>query len=305
MKNIILFLTIIAIIESNYAQTPEFETTFYFEDAVGNKDSVVVGYDPSVPGYTSGKPNGFDPQFGEIPKQEPFDTILDVRIDPSRHGWEPLFFYKRMIGFCEKLLPSKACYGGTSGGFVISNKYPPLKISYSQKAFGIPNNSGSFMTNNKFFDLVGPQALESWNYFCLSDTGEHTIDFSDSAYVTEYWPLKKGNVPMKGDYLAYLPQINFYIGGGECLFHTSTTDQKIKALQAYPVPTQDILIIELPEKRNFVDENIVIYDLLGRAQKVLTTQADDQILQLDVNQYDPGYYFGIIANEYLFKFIKN
>lgn len=299
------FLTIIAIIESNYAQTPEFETTFYFEDAVGNKDSVVVGYDPSVPGYTSGKPNGFDPQFGEIPKQEPFDTILDVRIDPSRHGWEPLFFYKRMIGFCEKLLPAQTCYGGTAGAFVISNKYPPLKISYSQKAFGIPNHTGSFMTITWFFDAVGDQALESWNYFCLSDTGEHTIDFSDSAYVNGVWPLKKGDVPMKGDYLASLPQINFYIGGGECLFHTGTKEVKLKTLQAYPVPTQDLLNINLPDKNKITNHNIVIYDLLGRAQKVLTTQVDDQTLQLDVSHFDPGYYFGIISNDYLFKFIKN
>ncbi len=51
---------------------PYFETTIWVEDAIGNRDSVVVGFDPNAT-------DEVDTTFGEIPNDSAFDSILDVR----------------------------------------------------------------------------------------------------------------------------------------------------------------------------------------------------------------------------------
>ena len=90
------------------------------------------------------------------------------------------------------------------------------------------------MTHNGFYDAVGPQALDYSNYFCLSDINEHTIDFGDSSYVNGFWGLFKKNVPMIGGALDKLPQLNFYMGPGECLFHTATIEHNVPMLRFNP-----------------------------------------------------------------------
>ena len=55
-------------------QTPAFIMPFWFEDAVGNKDTIWVGADNNA---TSG--NNFDMQFGEVPIYSPFDSVFEVR----------------------------------------------------------------------------------------------------------------------------------------------------------------------------------------------------------------------------------
>ncbi|MCB0375492.1 MAG: hypothetical protein KDD04_06205, partial [Sinomicrobium sp.] len=53
-------------------QTAQFETTLYFEDAVGNRDSVIVGYDTLAT-------HDIDPEFGEQELVSPFDSVFEVR----------------------------------------------------------------------------------------------------------------------------------------------------------------------------------------------------------------------------------
>lgn len=306
MKTLIYLILFVVLYQNAQSQTPQFETTFYFEDAVGNKDSVVVGYDPSVPGYTGGFLNGFSPQFVEKPKQEPFDTILDVRIDPDGYGWEPLFFYKRMIGFCEKW-PLGTCYGGSTGAFIISNKYKPLKISYSQKAFGLTNNSGSLMTTSKGYDLIGPFIVKYYEYFCLSDTGEHIIDFGDSIYYKTGSQLLKENVPMKGDFLATLPQSNFYIGPGECLFHTATIEHYAPNLKikVYPNPGEGDIHIGIIDDSNQLKESasIVISDILGRVIQRHEVKGNVDEIILPSGSLSPGCY--IVSLIYKSQLVKS
>ena len=304
MKNLMIIIVLLTCYQQfvNAQKVPEFETTFYFEDAKGNRDSVIIGYDPSVPEYIGGI-NGLTPQFGEQPLQEPFDTILDVRVDPEGNaGGDPFGWFKRMIGFCEKFPPG-VCYGGTVGGFVISNKYPPLKISYSQKAFGTPNLGGSFLTHDKFYDLIGASALPYNHYFCLSDTGEHIIDFSDSSYVNGYWGLFKQNVPMKGGDVANLAQINFYLLVGDCLYHTATSEVKSALLKAYPVPATDRIVIELPEELLFSYKELAVSDVVGRTSMLKLIEEADTTIGLDISSLSPGFYFGRI-DKYVFKFVK-
>lgn len=49
-----------------------FETTFYFEDAVRNMDSIRVGHDTAA-NYS------YNPEFGESFLNTPFDSVFEVR----------------------------------------------------------------------------------------------------------------------------------------------------------------------------------------------------------------------------------
>ncbi|MCC6689390.1 MAG: T9SS type A sorting domain-containing protein, partial [Saprospiraceae bacterium] len=173
----------------------------------------------------------------------------------------------------------------------------------SQKAFGTPNLGGSFLTHDKFYDLIGASALPYNHYFCLSDTGEHIIDFSDSSYVNGYWGLFKQNVPMKGGDVANLAQINFYLLVGDCLYHTATSEVKSALLKAYPVPATDRIVIELPEELLFSYKELAVSDVVGRTSMLKLIEEADTTIGLDISSLSPGFYFGRI-DRFVLKFVK-
>ncbi|MCF8239236.1 MAG: hypothetical protein K9I85_13830 [Saprospiraceae bacterium] len=74
MKHCILFLIVWPCVASPiFAQkVAMFETTFYFEDAVRNMDSIRVGHDTAA-NYS------YNPEFGESFLNTPFDSVFEVR----------------------------------------------------------------------------------------------------------------------------------------------------------------------------------------------------------------------------------
>lgn len=56
----------------NGQPTAMFEATIWFEDAAGNRDSIVVGYDTLAT-------EDIDPAFGEAEITSPFDSVFEVR----------------------------------------------------------------------------------------------------------------------------------------------------------------------------------------------------------------------------------
>jgi hypothetical protein len=84
MNRIILFLTL-ALAAGAHAQE-EFSFQLYFEDAMGNKDTVTIGYDPAAT-------DSIDPQFGEVNIiSQPWGNSLDVRIGDKTYEGPPWNF---------------------------------------------------------------------------------------------------------------------------------------------------------------------------------------------------------------------
>lgn len=75
MKTIYIFLLGMFLGFGSLAQqTPEFEFQLYFEDALGNRDTVTIGYDPAAT-------DGIDADFGEENiLNQPWSEGLDARI---------------------------------------------------------------------------------------------------------------------------------------------------------------------------------------------------------------------------------
>ncbi|MBU3658750.1 MAG: T9SS type A sorting domain-containing protein [Flavobacteriales bacterium] len=71
MKKLLIFIFLLPLC---LTAQPEFSFDLYFEDALGNRDTVTIGYDPQAT-------DGIDELFGEENIiSQPWDSVLDVRI---------------------------------------------------------------------------------------------------------------------------------------------------------------------------------------------------------------------------------
>lgn len=71
---LILFSNDIILLQGQ--DTAKVEIPLYFEDVFGNKDTLIIGYDPDI----SWNKYAIKPQFGEVPITEPFDSTFEVRL---------------------------------------------------------------------------------------------------------------------------------------------------------------------------------------------------------------------------------
>lgn len=107
-------------------KTAGWEIKFYFEDVVGNRDTIIVGYDRDA-NYT------YNPDFGEVDiKDVPWDSVFEERAGHPESSIEPdAILSKKIIGHGEEKSPYyDNCF---SGSFVIrifaKVKYLPLTIT--------------------------------------------------------------------------------------------------------------------------------------------------------------------------------
>lgn len=110
-----------------YAQivTPFFEMEFYFEDGVGNRDTVVLGAD------TLGSSNIFLPEvFNEQLITEPFDSVFEVRVAKLSFNGE---FSKRGISYMISNEPDCLTYADFAP-IIINAVHFPITISYNYEA---------------------------------------------------------------------------------------------------------------------------------------------------------------------------
>jgi len=130
------------------AQQPQFIMPIWFEDSVGNKDTVWVGGDPSA------SSQNLNPPFGEIGIIAPFDSAFEVR---AVHGddtdWETsktIIEYNDTPGQC--FLPPRT-------RIMFHAKYSPLKIYWDTTilATNNPCNINTILTPDQYAFL-----LQNW-----------------------------------------------------------------------------------------------------------------------------------------------
>lgn len=97
---------------STYAQqTAFFEWPLYFEDAMGNKDTIIIGSDPNANSFSATGP------FGEdiIDNSVPWDSIFEVRACE----W---------IGYCQKKAIVEGRSTSYAAGYANSWDWPSISI---------------------------------------------------------------------------------------------------------------------------------------------------------------------------------
>ena len=130
------------------AQTPQFIMPIWFEDSLGNKDTVWVG------GDTAASYSEINTQFGEVEITNPFDSIFEVRaVHTDDSNWRTskiIIEGTDTPGQC--ILPS-----GTRIMFYA--KYPPVHISWDTTLLveNYPCNINTILTPDQYVFL-----LQNW-----------------------------------------------------------------------------------------------------------------------------------------------
>lgn len=245
----------------------EFSFQLYIEDAIGNIDSIVIGYDPNAT-------QGLDTAFGEIDiSSETWDTIIDVRALSLWATEVPQFKYS----ITEKLL-EPFCFS-SSDQFAILTEHWPVKISWDSIAFSNLCPTYIQLSNNEVA-LYG-------DVTCWTDDFTYTDLRSVSSVIFQTATPKNQmcfgveNIPD----LAKVCFITFTQGMG-------LEDEETQQLTLFPNPATSTLTIELAAGSGHYAATICN----AQGQLVYHSTFDIERSIFDISSFSNGIYFLTLDN---------
>lgn len=187
MKHILTIYFIYCATITYSQDTIKFLSTIYVKDAIGNIDSVTIGtsfYANSV----------YNPEFGELALDTPFDSTLEVR---AGHGDLWAFLNKDYI-LSKKIISASERMEGKGGvpiRLFIYAKHQPVTISWSEEFLNPRDFLGTFMTPDAHHDVVNPiwwwegnpvrfQCMNKFTSYTVALTSEAVLDFEFPYHVT-------------------------------------------------------------------------------------------------------------------------
>lgn len=279
---------------------PAFQMPLYFEDAVGNKDTVVVGYDQSVD-------RSMHPyeKFGEVEITAPFDSVFEVRCVPF-YTYDTTMM-KTLIAAAEGTAPN---VGSNAMKIFIQVKYPPVTISYDSTVFHenmIPNtwfsrDFGMLLHNPEIYDeVIG-------DFHCARKQST-IVDSFKLINTFKGEPLSEKYLVEGDDTLRSLPGLLMNITPFpylDCKQGVSTEEvSQYRELDIYPNPVTDALNFRLPNSGKW---DYTIYDSRGNLNRESELRNTSQTkVTIPVNSLNSGVYFIRLknsVNHFSGKFIK-
>lgn len=260
-------LVLLAVTPFQAQQNALFQATIYVEDAIGNKDSVIVGYDPDAT-------YDIDPEFGEAEITIPFDSVLEVRA-MSAISFNNTF--SKVIIEYSQFIPAFNCNGGPLIHIFVWSKYQPIKVSWDSTIF--LNDQclrGSFLSNHEIDELTGPFDLDEFPPVCacMASQDSYIFELTQEALTAHYNSIGYdesvavnieaeveglGNQTIYG--LRFRPHRIFSYT--PCYWITTDTEEPIAVapLSIFPNPSQGIVKITNSEHHAF--EELKVIDAMG------------------------------------------
>ena len=271
----------------------EFVDTLFFRDAVGNRDTIIIGYDPLAT-------DSIDEQFGEqhIPLNAD-DTIFSVRTadkwDSSRVWQMGPPYYKQWWDYVcnyklKKQIVKKKCPDSDYRIFNITIVCKNFPVTVSWKNKSIYNDS------------------------CRIQTLMTSVDFSSTPY--SHYLKDKDSVLFNEDMFKIIRHTSYYdtiIGspvktyclklGIGTFWSYNRLINKENNINIFPNPFINIFNIET---NNTPIQHLEIYNNVGI--KIIDCQVTDEKLVINMSQKPSGIYFIKLINEtgfYVYKILKN
>ena len=276
-----------------------FEMKFILEDAKGNRDSVILGYDTLA--------NKIDilPLFGEDEITTPFDSVFEVRVVKYSNLSNSPIIGKKRIRRVEGV--QCALFGFLQ--ILIYAKYNPIKITYDAKKLNTKSNT---CLRNTIFSKTSEVGLKSdWqdakDWYCLASQNELTIDMTkkdgSNAWNTRLYEVQGKNTPQA------IRCLNFQnFGGGPCKYVSLDEIEKIEPIKIYPNPVASTFYFDIDQ--SIIGEKLLyieIFDLNGKVLKkeILNKNTRQQV---NVEKLPNGFYFAKISDQqrsyFSSKFVK-
>ncbi|MFM9948033.1 MAG: T9SS type A sorting domain-containing protein [Saprospiraceae bacterium] len=270
MRLKIVFLTaliLLAVTPFQAQQNALFHATIRFEDAMGNKDSVIVGYDPDAT-------YGIDPEFGEVEITAPFDSVFEVRVI-ARFDFEQRM--SKIIIDQSEFIPAYNCNFGPRSSILIWSKYQPVTVSWDSTIFlGERCLRGSFLSNHEIDELTGPFDPDEFPPICacMASQNDYTFELTQEALAAHYASIGydesvavsvQAEVEGLGNQIIYGLRFKPSDPGGytPCYWITTDTEEPVAAapLSIFPNPSRGIVKIAAAEQASF--EQLKIFDAMG------------------------------------------
>ncbi|MBK6546222.1 MAG: T9SS type A sorting domain-containing protein [Saprospiraceae bacterium] len=277
MKKSLLLITTICYFIT--AQGQLFSFKMFFIDAIGDKDTITLGYDLLAT-------DSIDLTFGEINKiSTPLDSRLDVRITNefynrtrfnmpgSYHTKKQIIYYYCPVFKYENIQTID-----------IHTKHWPVTATWNNSLFTDSCRNGSVFTSfnpGGWWDVGSPSNLRQQ---VLGEKDSVTFSSNTFGGYNENYSYIKG--------LDTIPV--FWLGiGNEYILYTSINEisKKDTQLKAFPNPTTGNLTVEVAQDFGNIN-SIQIFSSTGNQMMISKTTHEPNISQLE-----KGLYFILITNE--------
>ena len=295
MKTTICFIQISLVIfifsaEKMFAQgfVPEFQTPFYFEDALGHKDTVLIGYSSSLP---LGAPRGeYNPISDGSLITAPFDSVFEVRLFHTTYWNNINAFTTKSMTVNYETYPNSSCGLSEGACLTIHSKYPPVTMHYDSTLFS-PNSCRSNTIFTPDWQIYFEQFWWNATFQCVGGRSSILPDLALNPF-----NLNLPDVNIEGGTTRTLPgYFLIFKSWGACtdstlIVNTNTLFQKDEGIHIFPNPTTDKLNITVSA------EEIVewsVYNILGQLEyvSVVKSKSTDQSFTMETSGLPPGTYF--------------
>lgn len=264
--------------------TPLFQFTLYAEDSLGNRDSVILGYDPNA------SSENLNSQFGEVSLTTPFDSIFDMR---AIHGFD---FLNRtsniIIEDADILFFDSSCVLSADTRIVIHAKYPPVQIFYDSTLFSTqPCKSVILSPHWGIFTL--PQWWDACEYHCMSSSSPFSYSL-----VPECWNSLYIEKEVQGQGLKELPGLflaTFY-GPGPCndpTFLEAGQKPVKEEFTLYPNPCSAYFLLETASPESIAQ--VLVMSVAGQIMPCPIEKRQNGI-RVDASSLISGLYFVLVRD---------
>jgi hypothetical protein len=293
MKKIAI-LWFILVTLTGYAQNaPYFEMPIYFEDGIGNKDTIVVGYDLYAQNCNS------------IIETTPMDSVFEVRAAKGNvfPGSNEISYKRYIIDAEPTTVGDSVVIFGVPFRIVASIKHLPLKISWDSTYLEDFWRHSTFFSPD-YLTHVYPDFWWAQRITCMAMQNSFTDDFSYRVGALEGVWVTVG-LPVEGQGIVELPAYQLVFTWGEqCQQAVSTKAVAgVQPILIAPNPVQDIVRLGLPMDKTY--ESLRIYTPDGK-EVIYTPQPTD--FAISVGSLPKGVYFVQVVStdrqQWVGKFLK-
>lgn len=270
-KQLFLTLAICFYFASGFGQ--QFSFQMYFSDAIGNGDTITLGYDPAAT-------TGIDAAFGETDILPiPLDTNLDVRITSPWYtsSYPVIFSTKKQIVYYD------CTYNNWSIQPInIFTHHWPVTVSWDPNLFQSPCLNGSVFTS------VSPGGW--WDVTCPSNLFKAELANGMTRTFTNNFELGNfGYLNGAGDSIPVFWQAF----GDSTLITLSVPDLHTTeaTLKVFPNPTTNILNLTISDNFGSI-VSVEVCTILGR--KLLSYSSAGGV---DLSTLPSGVYFVFVMND--------
>lgn len=279
---------------------PFFKTTIHFEDAIGNRDSIVFGYDIAA------TPD-MDEAYGEEEIITSFDAVFEARAGSIFNNKLTKYLITGTEG-----IGDPNCYSGGECYVYIHALHQPIKVWWDKEELLAEEcQQGSWIVNHIFDGLAGPIPMDEIPplYYCMADvdTGyfEVTVDGIEDPAIA--WATVDIEKEVEGIGLTTIYGLRLILtpwwGYTPCFWITDVLEgASYEHLELYPNPASSTVFFNYPDELNI--SSVAIYSADG--QRLLEQEA---VSEINVSEFAPALYYIIaytdIGNKLVGRFIKN